>query len=83
MHATNQHDDHVVLHAVGSVERLPLPDLRAAEALAAAMADWDAADLAAYRSSVLDELTLSRGRPPRGFLAVELAALSVVDAAGS
>ena len=81
MNVTVPPDDHVVDHIQAVVERLPVPDLRAAEALVAAMTDWDAADLAAYRSSVLDELARLRGRPPRGFLAVELAALATVGPA--
>ncbi len=83
MHVIGPFHDHVVDRPLAEVERLPDPDLPAAEALVAAMADWDAADLAAYRSSVLDELAKLRGRPPRGFLAVELAALSAVGAANA
>ena len=57
-------------------------DVPAAEALVAAMAGWHAADLAAYRASVLDEVAKIQrsGRPARGFLAVELAALAQVEA---
>ena len=58
---------------------LPDADVPAAEALVAAMAGWHAADLAAYRESVLAEARRF-GRPPRGFLAVELAALARVEA---
>ena len=73
-------EDRVVDRPSAALERLPVPDLSAVEALAAAMADWDTADLVAYRSSVLDELAKLGGRQPRGFLAVELAALSAVGA---
>lgn len=59
--------------------RLPDADRPAAEALVAAMSDWPAADLAAYRASVLDEAERGGGRA-RGFLAVELAALAQVEA---
>ncbi len=74
-------EDRLVDRALARVQRLPVPDLYAAEALVAAMADWDAADLAAYRSSVIAELAKLHGRSPRGFLAVEIAALTAVGAA--
>jgi len=61
---------------------LPAADVPAAEALVAAMSSWHAADLAAYRDSVLEEAEQVErsGRPARGFLAVELAALAQVEA---
>ena len=83
MNATLTPEDHVVDRSRAGAERLSDPDQGAVEALAAAMADWDAADLADYRASVLDELAKLRGRSPHGFLAVELAALSAVGAAGA
>lgn len=64
---------------LADLRRLPHGDLAAAKALVAAMADWPAADLEAYRASVLDEAERADG-PARGFLAVELAALAQVEA---
>ncbi len=75
--------DRVIDRPLAGIEHLAERDLPAAEALVAAMADWDAADLAAYRSSVLEELAKLRGRPPHGFLAAELAALSAIGAASA
>ena len=62
--------------------KLPAADVPAAEALVAAMSGWRAADLAAYRDLVLQEAERVEraGRPARGFLAVELAALAQVEA---
>ena len=70
-------------HLVGGVGQLPADDLPAAEALAAAMCGWDAAHLATYRDAVLEEVAALKGRPVRGFLAVEMAALSAVAAQGA
>jgi hypothetical protein len=73
-----------------SVHEIPSPlvtcapladgDSRAAEALVAAMVGWEAAELAAYREAVLAEVAALGNRPPHGFLAAEIAALSAVDA---
>lgn len=51
------------------------PDRAAVEALVAAMHGWQADQLADYRAAVLDEVAGLRGRPVRGFLAVEVLAL--------
>ncbi len=83
MSAIRPSHDRLIDRPPAAIEHLAERDLPVAEALVAAMADWDAADLAAYRSSVLDELAKLRGRPPRGFLAAELAALSAVGAANA
>ena len=64
--------------ALTVLDQLSAGDLPAAEALAATMSGWTAADLAAYRAAVLDEVTALGGRPVRGFLAVEVAALLAV-----
>lgn len=62
---------------------LPSADRPAAEALVATMAGWDAAELEAYRSAVIEDLaTLGKGRVD-GFLVVELAALAAVDGLGA
>lgn len=53
-------------------------DVSAAEALVAAMRDWDGADLATYRDSVLAEVAALGVRTPTGFLAAELAALATL-----
>ena len=63
---------------LATLEQLPADDLPTAEALAATMSGWTAADLAAYRAAVLDEVSALGGRPVRGFLAVEVAALLAV-----
>ena len=63
---------------VAGGRRLPAADQSAAEALVAAMAGWNAADLAAYRASVLEECARRCGQA-EGFLAVELAALAAVE----
>lgn len=60
------------------VARLPSADRTAAEALVATMAGWDEADLVAYRSAVLEELSSRRSGTVGGFLAVELAALQAI-----
>ena len=64
--------------AFATLERLPDDDQPAAEALAATMSRWTAADLAAYRAAVLDEVAALASRPVRGFLAVEVTALLAV-----
>lgn len=69
--------------APADLDLLPPVDRPAAEALVATMARWDAAELEAYRSAVIEELSaLGKGRVA-GFLAVELAALSAVDGLGA
>lgn len=55
-------------------------DRPAAEALAEAMATWNAADIACYREAVLREVTKLGNRPPDGFLAAEVLALLLNDA---
>jgi len=61
-----------------ALDALPDGDVRAAEALATAMAGWDAAEVAAYRESVLAEVAALGDRPLRGFLAAEVAALTAI-----
>jgi len=65
------------------LEELPPVDRPAAEALAATMAAWDAAELDAYRSAVIAELSTKGSAGVRGFLAVELAALSTLADLGA
>ena len=71
-----------LVHTLDPASRLPAADLPAAEALAAAMAGWGAAELADYRAAVLAEAAALGGRPAGGFLAVELAALVTVGDRG-
>ena len=54
-------------------------DLRAAEALADAMASWDTNELACYREAVAAEVAHRGDVPPDGFLAAELLALAWLD----
>ena len=68
------------LRGLAELDQLPDADRSAAEALAAAMSGWDAAELAAYRASVLEECERLRGGRADGFLAAELAALAAVEA---
>lgn len=65
------------------IEELPPVDRPAAEALAAAMASWNASELDAYRGAVIDELSTTGGARVRGFLAVELAALASLADGGA
>lgn len=70
-------------HPNVDLEELPPVDRPAAEALAATMAAWDAAELDAYRRAVIDELSTKGSAGVRGFLAVELAALSALTDLGA
>jgi hypothetical protein len=70
------------VRALGQRPRLPAVDVRAAEALVAAMSGWDANELATYRSAVLDEIAAHGDRPVSGFLAVELTALQTLQPLG-
>lgn len=70
-------------YPVVDLEGLPPCDRPAAEALAATMAAWDAAELDAYRRAVIDELSTKGSAEVRGFLAVELAALSTLAGLGA
>lgn len=56
-------------------------DLHAAEALAAAMAGWDADEMASYREAVSQEVERLGTVAPDGFLAAEVLALTWIDAA--
>ncbi len=55
-------------------------DLQAAEALAAAMAGWDADDVTCYREAVALEVERLGAAPADGFLAAEVLALAWMDA---
>jgi len=56
-------------------------DLHAAEALAEAMAGWDADELRCYREAVAREVERLGGALPDGFLAAEALALAWLDGA--
>ena len=56
-------------------------DLRAAEALAEAMASWDANELGCYREAVAAEIARLGSTPPDGFLAAEILALAWLEGA--
>ena len=56
-------------------------DLHAAEALAEAMAGWDADELRCYREAVTREVERLGAAPPNGFLAAEALALAWLDGA--
>jgi len=58
-------------------------DLHAAEALAEAMAGWDADEVACYREAVTREVERLGATPPDGFLAAEALALAWLDGVAS
>jgi hypothetical protein len=67
---------------LGQCPRLAAVDVRAAEALVAAMSGWEASELATYKSAVLEELAAHGDKPVSGFLAVELTALQSLQPLG-